>query len=233
MRKTFGNLVRVVITLAISLYVSLPVSAHTSLAEYVRHQVFLQIGLNHIDIEITLTFYAARSMAERQRMDTDHNGKITKEEIQTYLELLQDGIEQNLCLKIDDRESLLTPLYDPEIDLQGANLVGPFSHTLRLFYFARTPTRLLPNSLIALDDRLWRQLPAIYSLDARGEKGIRVLANPPVSAVNSTGMTDISRTLFARCLSISGKNTPPQGGKNKTSSSKKRKKEKEMSARPD
>jgi hypothetical protein len=163
---------------------------------FVRHNAKIVAGPRNIDITLELTFHEYPSLAERRRMDRDHDDVIGESEVSAYLAGLADVLRDGITLAVDDRPLPVVPLYDPRVDLLGVSNVAPSHHTLRLYYFARTPAWLRAGSRIRIEDTFWSDAPRIDVLDANGTDGVRIIPddtnNPAQSPEAATGPRVIS-----------------------------------------
>lgn len=146
-------------------------AAHDVLTNFVQHNVHLSLDAHHLDLTVDLTFFEEWSARERKAMDADANGRITRAELGAYLKNIAPQLSKQLGLRIAGRESLLVPLYDPEIDLLGNDSTGHAHHRLRLFYFTSTPSSLRSGDEIVVEDRLWPEAKALVTLQAEGRDG--------------------------------------------------------------
>lgn len=146
-------------------------SAHTFLRNYIQHRAVITVGPTNIDLALELTFYENGSMKERARMDTNHDGRVSKAEIQVYLRAKASAFERGLMVTVDGKPMELAPLYDATLDLIGDARVGPHAHVLRLYYFARTPPSLAPGCVLTFRDGLWAGTGALRSVEINGTGG--------------------------------------------------------------
>jgi hypothetical protein len=144
----------------------------------VQHRVVVAVGPAYIDVTLDLTFHEHASAAERARLDTNGDGRISKTEIESYLAASGDGFEQSLRLTLDDTPVELVPLADPTLDLMGEDRVRPRVHALRLSYFARTPPSLASGGVLALGDGLWPEAAALRSIEITSTGGLRCASLP-------------------------------------------------------
>ncbi|NOZ74179.1 MAG: hypothetical protein GXO90_02220 [FCB group bacterium] len=165
-----------IIILFFSLNINSVILAHEVLKKYIHHNIVMYVGRNNIDIELSLEFYEKNSLMERQRMDVNQDGKITKNEIDKYLASLSKQFENGLNLTIDNRKVELFTLYDPKIEFLKNNLVTPTTHIIRLTYFARTPKSFAAKSKLVLEDYLWSSIPLISRFNVIGKDSIHVVA---------------------------------------------------------
>ena len=178
-------------------------SGHAVFMTYINHRATITVGPRDIDVELELTFYEVRSMAERRRMDADHDGLITRNEVCAYLKRISADLDAGLRLTIGGRAVDLVPLYDPELDLLGVNEIAPCHHVLRLFYFARTPSWLKAGDEIVLDDFLWSQTAALRSFSVTGRGEYRLAASADANAATGGSGPRGPLVMKARCLAAS------------------------------
>jgi hypothetical protein len=180
----------VALLIAATLWTASDASAHAILMTFIRHDAKISVGPRNIDIVLELTFHEYPSLAERRRMDRNHDEAITEAEIRDYLDGLSDSLRDALTLTVDDRPLQVISLYDPQVDLLDAMNVAPAHHVLRLSWFARTPPWLQAGSRIRAQYRLWPEAPRIDVLSASGDDGFRVILddlNNPVSSPETAG----------------------------------------------
>lgn len=180
-----------------------PVAAHPSRGDYIQHHTLLRVDPVNIDVEIEIGFDDMRAMAERHRMDRDHDWRISGEELRSYAETLTEATFDQLTLNLDGRPLELIPLHEAEVDLAGQSQVAPRSCTLRLFFFARCGPALSAGSRLALVDRLWESAPALCTLRAEGTRGVSVQVTQAGDVFPAAG-AGRPRELSAVCLK-----TPP------------------------
>ena len=156
---------------------SLDVAAHTVNMAAVQHDVSFRVDPKHIDVVVELTFHAIASLAERHNMDVDHDGAVSGEEAERYLDGMRDTILKRVQLSVDDKTVELFPLYDPQLELLDTERTEPVHHVLRLYCFSRTPDTFGPGSIIKVSDTLWPRAAAIRSCDGRGEHGVDLVAD--------------------------------------------------------
>lgn len=147
---------------------------HAEYMTFIQHRADVTVGVENIDVVIELTFFEVRSMAERRRMDANHDGRITDAERDAYAARLVDVVHGAVSMRVDGRALDVIPLYDPQVDLLGVDQIAPTHHVLRLCLFARTPAWLRAGSRIELSDGLWSRVPALRMQTGRGEDGIQI-----------------------------------------------------------
>lgn len=167
-RKSWSSLFALV-----AMVVALPAntSAHDFYTAFIQHRVQLEVGAQHIDLTLDLTFFEEWSSRERRRMDADKDGRITRTEIESYLRKHAPALARQVRLLVAGREVPLAVLYEPEVDLLGSTQSGPGHHRLRLFFFAPTPSALRGADNLVIEDRLWPDAKALVTLQAEGRDG--------------------------------------------------------------
>lgn len=173
---------------------------HNFLGEFIQHGIQLTVGAQHIDVTVDLTFFEEWSAREREAMDADGSGDITRVELENYLKRLAPQLARQVKLRVAGRELALVPLYEPEIDLLGDNQVGPAHHRLRLFFFAPTPELRAGDDLL-IESRLWPEAKALATPQSEGRDGCKLTTLISVDA----GLTDPrskgeERLFTFRCL---------------------------------
>lgn len=190
------------VAVAVAVFLPVPAAAHPVLMTYIHRQFQITVDPVNIDVRVDLTFHEIRSLAERRRMDADHDGRITPAEIRRYLDALADELATGLDLTIDGQPITAMLLYDPEIDLLGVDGIAPSHHHLRLHYFARTPAWLRPGHEIRLYPELWPRAPSLTFAHAEGRQGVRVEVEPirdPLRPVPAEQGEDVLRIA---CLAV-------------------------------
>jgi hypothetical protein len=182
---------------------------------FVRHEAKVVVGSRNIDITAELTFYEYPSLAERRRMDRDHDEAVTKAEIEAYMAGLSDMLRDAITVSVDDRLLTVVPLYDPRIDLLEVPKVAPSHHVLRLFCFARTPDWLRAGSRIRIEDKLWPDTPRIDVLDASGQDEVRITPDDREGSSQTAEAATGPRVIWLSCLAgpAPGGNAPALAGK--------------------
>lgn len=173
--------------------------AHSILSEFIQHGVQLNIGAQHIDVTLDLTFFEEWSVRERGAMDADDSGNITRAEIENYLKQLAPQLARQVKLRVAGRELALVPLYEPEIDLLGDNQVGPAHHRLRLFFFAPTPELRAGDELV-IESSLWAEAKALATPQSEGRDGCKLTTLISVDAGLTNPRSQGEKRLFKfRC----------------------------------
>ena len=145
---------------AVLVSVSVNVTAHEALQNFVDHRIEVTVGPRYVDAAIHLTFYGPHALRERRCMDSNRNGTISQVEVSIYLGRLAPSLEAGIGLETGGRRLGAIPLYTPEIDLLDDAAVGGHPFVLRVFYFVPTPESIGLESVVELDDRLWPDTPA-------------------------------------------------------------------------
>ncbi len=178
----------------------LPGVAHDILTNFVQHSVHLTLGAHNLDVTVDITFFEEWSARERQTMDADANGRITRAELEVYLKKLLPELSQQVAVRIAGHEFPPVLLYDPEIDLLGCGNTGPGHHRLRLFFFVSTPGSLRPGEEIVVEDRLWTAAKALVTLQAEGRDGCVVQTETPDDPDFVSSRSGEARLCKFRCL---------------------------------
>lgn len=131
-------------------------SAHEGLGRFIQHGLTVHFREHYIDIEIELRFSAHNAERERRQMDSDHDGIVAPSELRAFLKQRASGFDDEVSLRIGKTPAALTSLFDPEIDLMGSKDVGPYPFTLRLVYFAPVPESIHAESVLTVEEGLWR-----------------------------------------------------------------------------
>jgi hypothetical protein len=179
---------------------TLAARAHETLAGYLQHHVSLALGARHVDVTVHLTFFEDGSEHERAHMDADEDGRIGRDEVESYLKTLAPRLAGAVQLRVAGRPVELLPLRAPELDLLGWPGTGRWHHRLSLFWFAATPTNLVAGSELAVEDRLWPGLPAVGLLQVEGRDGARLEALPLRDSLLPPARPEEAREFKARVL---------------------------------
>ncbi|MEI2722388.1 MAG: hypothetical protein V9H26_02255 [Verrucomicrobiota bacterium] len=176
------------------------VAAHDLFTNYVQHCVQLTVGARHLDLTVDLTFFEEWSARERQTMDANPNGRITRSELEAYLKPLAARLSGQVKLRVAGHELPLALLYDPEVDLMTNDQTGPGHHRLRLFYFAPTPTTLRAEDEIVVEDRLWPEAKLLGTLQSEGHDGCKLTTEISIKAGRVPPPPDAARWFKFRCV---------------------------------
>jgi hypothetical protein len=150
-------------------------SGHESLGDFPRHSAVLKVGSVNIDLALEFMFYPAQSAPERRRMDTNKDGQVDASETKAYARRLSRMAEKDVRIVVDGVPTPVVTLFEPELELFDGKGKAGGGHVLRLFLFARTPSKLMNKGVIEIRDELWEDAPALASLEAAGESGIQIL----------------------------------------------------------
>ncbi|MCC6489283.1 MAG: hypothetical protein IT364_17410 [Candidatus Hydrogenedentes bacterium] len=179
---------------------ALPAAGHVALEQYLQQRVSAVVSPKNIDLTIEFMFTSAASLAERLSMDKDQNGKLSKDERRAYHEAIAQEAEAAVTMMIDGAECAVIPLYDPELDLLGSRDLEEHPHTVRLFFFTRTPATFKKGSTILVDNALWADVPVMVAVSVKGTGGIRAVASqtqglkPPSASMRTLRVLDATCT---------------------------------------
>jgi hypothetical protein len=183
---------------------AVPAPAHEVLVQYLQHRVALTLGARHVDVTVELTFFEDGSEHEREHMDANGDGRLSRAETDAWLRQLEPRLAEAITLRVDGRPVSLIPLRAPELDLLGDWRVGRGHHRLTLFFFASTPADLAPGAEVVVEDRLWPKVRALVALRVEGRDGARLEAVPFGDSLLPPARDGEPRTFKARVL------TPPR-----------------------
>jgi hypothetical protein len=183
---------------------AVPASPHEVLAQYLQHRVAVTLGARHVDVSVELTFFEDGSEHEREHMDADGDGRLSRAETDAWLRQLEPRLAEAITLRVDGRPVALIPLRAPELDLLGDWRVGRGHHRLTLFFFASTPADLAAGAEVVVEDRLWPKVRALVALQVEGRDGARLEAVPFADSLLPPARDGEPRMFKARVL------TPPR-----------------------
>ncbi len=174
--------------------------AHDLFTAYIQHSVHLTVGAKYVNLTLDLTFFEEWSWRERQTMDADRNGHITRSELESYLKRLAPVVAEQVNLRIAGHEVELVPLYDPEVNLLGNDQTGPARHRLRLFFFAAKPAALRAGDELVIEDSLWPEAKALGTLQAEGRDGCALEEEKPADPGFAPALPGETRRFKVKCL---------------------------------
>ena len=129
-----------------------------------------------MDVTIQLTFFEDSSAQERTRMDANKDGKVSRDEIESYLKDIETNSGKAVKLRVGGKTVELDGLYAPQLDLLGNDRVQRNHHQLTLHFFAPTPPHLSVGAELVVEDRLWPEFRALGAVQAEGRDGCRLEA---------------------------------------------------------
>lgn len=175
--------------------------SHDLFNAYIQHRVALTVGNRHVDVTVQLTFFEDSSEHEREHMDRNGDGRVTRNEIEAYIQEFEPDWAKAVSLRVGDRRLSLIPLREPEIDLLGNDGVGRGHHRLTLHFFVPTPDALRANVELVVENRLWPEARALASLRVEGRDCFRVESLAPSDPVHPPARGAEAREFRARILS--------------------------------
>jgi hypothetical protein len=176
------------------------VRAHDTLGSCVQHAVHLAVGARHMDVTLDLTFFENWSARERAAMDANANGRITRSEVESYVQELESKLAGQVKLRVGGHELALVLLYAPEVDLLDNDQVGPAHHRLKLFFFVPTPVQLRSGDEIVVEDSLWPAAKALGTLQAEGRDDCALEIGKTGDPGFAPARAGEARLFKARCL---------------------------------
>ncbi|MFH1743080.1 MAG: hypothetical protein ABIH23_29085 [bacterium] len=181
----------------------LPDSArgHTSSDRYPHHDISLIAGPHNIDIEIAISLYGEKALAERYQMDTNLDGIVSPSEKSDHVNRIESAIRERLVLDVDGRQLQIVPLYTPECEIPETDSVAPIPCVLHFNFFARTPPTLHLNSRIRLDNNIQPDSAVVYSFRSHGRNGIELQPEPPAASYASQQGAD-QRVFVLQCTAV-------------------------------
>lgn len=176
--------------------------AHDALERYIQHAAVLSVSSENIDVTLEISFNAQDSLDERKAMDANHDAALSDEEKRAYLKRILADAEDGLCLRVDGQELRLVPLYDPELDLYDSRDLEAHPHLLRVFLFARTPASLKKGSTVSLENRLWKNKPAVLQARIKSSEGVDLVSKQSGSALRIGDGDAQSRVVEWKCTAF-------------------------------
>lgn len=167
---------------------------------YVQHRVMISVGAKYVDVTVQLTFFEEGSEHEREHIDANRDGRLSRAEIDPYLKELEPKLAGLVTMRIGGRQAALTPLRASELDLLGQERVVRGHHRLTLYYFASTPEKLAANTELMVEDRLWPDARALGFIQAEGRDGCRMETVPLGDPVFAPLKNGESRCFKARIV---------------------------------
>lgn len=177
---------------------ALAVRAHPALSTHVQHRVLLTVGPSNIDVTFELSFVGSTALDERRRMDANADGVLSDAETTAYVADFV-ALSTPPRLFVDGEDLRLISLYDPALHFSGDSEGAAPPQTLRLHFFARTPTRLKAGSVLEIRDPYRPEAPALSRLEATGTDGIEVREIHPKPPERPTG-SEAVRSVHAQCV---------------------------------
>ncbi len=184
--------------------------AHEQFTTFIQHHIDVALGAKYLDLTVELSFFEEWSEREREAMDQNHDGQITRTEVESYVKGLAPTIAKQVTMRLRGQELPLAPLYAPEVDLLGNDLTGRAHHRLRLFFFAATPTAGRAGEELIIEDRLWGQARALGTVQAEGQDGWVLEAVKPADPAWAPALANEPRQFRIKCLKLPVK--PPHNG---------------------
>ncbi len=183
-------------------------AAHDVFAACVQHRVGIAVSAKHLDVTVQLTFFEEGSKHERQHMDSDSDGRISRTEIDAYLQTLEPELASAVSLQVGGHPIILAPLSAAELELLSEDRADRGVHRLTLLYFAPTPPALATGTELLLEDRLWPSVRALVSIHVEGKDACRLEVLPIGDPVLPPAKNNEARCFKARVLSPP-KSQPP------------------------
>lgn len=194
----------------LTLHLALTARSHDFLAGFLQHLIVLELGAKHLDVTVHLTFFEDGSEHEREHMDANGDGRLSRAETEAYLAELEPKLNRAVTLRLAGLPAAtvapagqpvpLTPLRAPELDLLGNERVGRGHHRLTLHFFAPTPTNLAPGAELVVEDRLWPKSRALGVLRVEGKDGCRLESLPRTDPTFPPAREGEARAFKARLL---------------------------------
>ena len=149
---------------------------HPEHGDYLQHRITFTATAEHTDLVLEISFDAARSLEERERIDADHDGTLSSVERDAYLKDIQREADTQLRVLVNSRPVKFLALYNPELDLLGSRDMERHPHVVRLFFFSSE--KIASGDSVTVHDALWPNHPAIVLAEAGNGQEIRLLPRP-------------------------------------------------------
>ena len=151
---------------------------HDFQERFIQHQLQVQVSPINIDLHLELGFFGDRAAQERLLMDLDSNGQINLNEESTYLRRLVLSIRNKIYVKLG-KHRLPTPLlFYPKMNLIINRDVKPLPLKITVSFFARTPSPISPKIPLIIENRVFKNQPAVHNVIANGTDGMHVRLDP-------------------------------------------------------
>jgi hypothetical protein len=180
---------------------------HDLFSAYVQHRVGLVIRGTHMDVTVVLTFFEDSSEHEREHMDTNGDGRLSRAELDAYVRTLEPAWSRAMSLRVGEHRLSLIPLREPEVDLLGNDRVGRGHHRLTLRFFIPTPPELEAGAELVIENKLWPDARALGALHVEGRGGFELQSLAPADPVHPPVRGNEAREFKVRVVAV-----PLRGG---------------------
>lgn len=161
---------------------------HPDHGDYLQHRITFTTTAEHTDLVLEISFDAVRSLEERERIDTNHDGTLSSAERDAYLKDIQSEADTHLRVLVNLRPVKFIALYNPELDLLGSRDMERHPHVVRLSFFSSE--RIAPGDSVTVHDALWPNHPAILLAEAGDGQEVRLVPRPARSGSGIVARTD-------------------------------------------
>lgn len=146
--------------------------AHPGHDDVVHHIIRVVPQPEHVEVRVTIEFPPGASLHEREKMDSDRDGRIDAEEQTRYLDEVARAADAELSLAVNGTSERLMALYEPKLSLEGKTGVTEHPHTVELAYFSDMPPKA--GTSLTLTDETWVEQPARFTLEPSERGPLRV-----------------------------------------------------------
>jgi hypothetical protein len=175
---------------------------HDLFNAYVQHRVALVISSAHLDVTVVLTFFEDSSEHEREHMDTNGDGRVSRAELDAYVQTYERAWSQAMVLRVGEDRWSLIPLREPVVDLLGNDRVGRGHHRLTLHFFLPTPPELQAGVEVVIESRLWPETRALGALQVEGRDGFQLQSLAPADPVHPPVRANKPREFKVRIVAV-------------------------------
>jgi hypothetical protein len=175
---------------------------HDLFNAYVQHRVGVVLSRTHLDVTVALTFFEDSSEHEREHMDTNGDGRLSRAELDAYVQTFEPAWARAILLRVGEQRWDLVPLREPEVDLLGNDGVGRAHHRLTLHFFIPTPHELQAGAELIIENRLWPESRALGSLHVQGRSGFQLQALAPADPMLPPVRGNEAREFKIRIVSV-------------------------------
>jgi hypothetical protein len=175
---------------------------HDLFNAYVQHRIALTVSRTHVDVSVVLTFFEDSSEHEREHMDADGDGRVSRAELDAYVRSFEPAWSQAMAVRLGAHRWGLIPLREPVVDLLGNDRVGRGHHRLTLHFFLPTPPELRAGMELGIENQLWPEARALGALQVEGRDGFQLQSLAPADPVLPPMRENAPREFKVRMVAV-------------------------------